>query len=169
MPRAYSEDLRVRVIEAVKAGASMRAAGRLFLIAASTAITWVGEWRQSGRTAAKPMGGSRSPLEQHATWLLAQVAHEPSLTLAGLQQRLRDELGVGAAVSALWRFFHRHDISFKKSSAPPSRSAPTLPAHARAGSSGKPRSTRSGWSFSMRPVRAPTWYPCAVVAAAASV
>jgi transposase len=117
MPRAYSEDLRVRVIEAVRAGSSMRAAGRMFAVAASTAITWVGEWRQSGRTAAKPMGGSRSPLEDHATWLLAQIAKDPSLTLERLQHRLRDELGVRAAVSALWRFFHRHGISFKKNRA----------------------------------------------------
>ena len=117
MPGPYSEDLRVRLIEAVKAGASARAAGRTFLVAASTAVTWVKAWRQSGRTAAKPMGGGSSPLERHASWLLAQVANEPSLTLEALQRRLDEQLGVCAAISSLWRFFDRHGISFKKNRA----------------------------------------------------
>ena len=117
MAGPYSEDLRIRVIEAVKAGASARAAGRSFLVAASTAITWVKEWRESGRTTAKPMGGGSSPLERHAAWLLAQVAIEPSLTLEALQRRLGEQLDVSAAISSLWRFFDRHGISFKKNRA----------------------------------------------------
>jgi transposase len=117
MPAAYSEDLRIRLIEAVKTGMAAREAGRTFLVAASTAITWAREWRESGRTSAKPMGGSSSPLEQHAAWLLRQVAEDPSVTLQVLQCRLKDQLGVSAAVSSIWRFFDRHDISFKKNRA----------------------------------------------------
>ena len=81
MPAAYSEDLRIRVIKAIKAGTPAREAARMFLVAASTAITWAREWRESGRTSAKPMGGSSSPLEQHAAWLLRQFTEEPSVTL----------------------------------------------------------------------------------------
>jgi transposase len=117
MPGPYSEDLRVRVIEAVAGGMSARAAARVFGVAASTAITWVKEWRASGRTTAKPMGGSSSPLERHATWLLAQIVAEPAVTLATVQSRLIKQLGVRAAISSLWRFFDRHDISFKKNRA----------------------------------------------------
>lgn len=117
MPAPYSEDLRVRLIEAVKAGASARGAAQTFLVAASTAITWVREWRENGRTTAKPMGGGTSPLEPHAEWLLSQVAEQPSLTLQAMRHRLNEELGVSAAISSLWRFFDRHDISFKKNSA----------------------------------------------------
>ena len=32
MPAAYSEDLRIRLIEAVKAGTPAREAGRMFLV-----------------------------------------------------------------------------------------------------------------------------------------
>lgn len=117
MPASYSEDLRVRVIEAVKGGMAARAAARIFLIAPSTAITWVREWRENGRTAAKPMGGSSSPLETHAAWLLSQVADEPSVTLQALRRRLEEQLGVSAALSSIWRFFDRHDVSFKKNRA----------------------------------------------------
>ena len=117
MPAAYSEDPRIRVIEVIKAGTPAREAARMFLVAASTAITWAREWRESGRTSAKPMGGSSSPLEQHAAWLLRQVTEEPSVTLQVLRCRLKDQLGVSAAVSSIWRFFDRHDISFKKNRA----------------------------------------------------
>ncbi len=41
MPRAYSKDLRVRVIGLVAAGASAREATRQFEVSASTAIKWV--------------------------------------------------------------------------------------------------------------------------------
>ena len=68
MPAPYSEDLRVRVIDCE--GGDIGAAARTFQVAASTAITWVKEWRENGRTAAKSMGGSSSPLEPHGDWLL---------------------------------------------------------------------------------------------------
>ncbi len=38
MPRPYSQDLRVRLIGAVEAGASARLAARLFGVSASTAV-----------------------------------------------------------------------------------------------------------------------------------
>ncbi len=41
MPRAYSKDLRVRVIGLVAVGASAREATRQFEVSASTAIKWV--------------------------------------------------------------------------------------------------------------------------------
>ena len=58
MPRPYSQDLRVRLIGAVEAGASARSAARLFGVSASTAVKWVALWRLTGSVAALPMGGS---------------------------------------------------------------------------------------------------------------
>ncbi len=57
MPRPYSEDLRVRMVGAVDAGMSARAAARVFGISASTAVKWVQRWRRTGSEAAKRMGG----------------------------------------------------------------------------------------------------------------
>ena len=45
MTRAYSEDLRLRVIGAVEAGASCRQAARRYEIGESTAIRWLARWR----------------------------------------------------------------------------------------------------------------------------
>ena len=64
MPRPYSQDLRERLIGAVKGGMSARAAGRLFEVSKSSAVKWVARWRQTGQVTAKQMGGyKRSALD----------------------------------------------------------------------------------------------------------
>ena len=59
------------------------------------------------------MGGKRSPLDAHADWLLALIAAEPDLTLEEIRVRLRMRV-IYASASSVWRFFDRHDITFKK-------------------------------------------------------
>src|SRR6201981_388617 len=70
MPKAYSGEMRERVIAEVESGASRREAAEEFAVSASTAVIWVKCFRQTGRCAAKPRGGSISPLEKHADFLL---------------------------------------------------------------------------------------------------
>ncbi len=117
MPAPYSQDLRVRLIGAVEAGASARSAGRVFGVSASTAVKWVARWRRTGSVAAMAMGGSfRSPLDDHEAWILALLSERPDLTLAEIRGRLREH-GVQAAIGSIWRFFERHGISVKKNRA----------------------------------------------------
>jgi transposase len=113
MSVAYSTDLRVRVIEAVEAGASRRDAAESFGVSVSTAIRWLHEWLDGGRAEAKPRGGSCSPLEEHATWLLALIAQRPDLTLEEVVAEMGKQRIRGSR-TAVWRFFERHDVSFKK-------------------------------------------------------
>ena len=111
----YSNDLRVRVIQVVESGVAARAAARQFVIGDSTAIRWAKRWRETGSYEAKSnKGRSRSPLKQHEGWLLALVRHEPDLTLEEIQVRLLEERQHKAGLGSVWRFFDRHDISFKK-------------------------------------------------------
>jgi transposase len=117
MARPYSEDLRVRVVEAIAAGVSRRGAARVFVVSASSAIRWADQWRETGHVEPKPLGGkSRSPLEPHGAWLLGLIAAEPDLTLEEVRARLC-ERGVTTAASSIWRFFDRRGISFKKNAA----------------------------------------------------
>jgi len=116
MATAYSTDLRVRVIRAVEAGSSRREAAEQFSISVSSAIRWLQAWLQTGSAVAKPRGGSCSPLEQHAERLLALIEAQPDLTLEELVAALRRE-GIASSRSAVWRFFDRHGISFKKNAA----------------------------------------------------
>ena len=78
MLRAYSSDLRIRVIRAVEDGSSARGAARRLGVGESTATAWVGRWRRTGSAAAKSQKGrSRSPLNRHADWLLGLTASAP--------------------------------------------------------------------------------------------
>ena len=126
MARYLSEDLRIRVIAAVEAGASRRQAAERFGVSASSAIRWVDTFRRTGRSGALPQGGDKRSrlIEDHADLLLAATREAPDATLEELRAMLLRERGVGFAVSTLWRFFERHRITHKKSRrTPPSRSA----------------------------------------------
>jgi transposase len=125
MAKGYSKDLRVRAVSIVEAGESAREAARLLNVGASTTIRWIERWTTTGSVEAKPgTGHSRSPLDEYRRWLLDLVAAEPDLTLEEIRERLRREKKLKCATSSIWRFYDRHDITFKKN-----------PARRRAGSS----------------------------------
>ena len=81
MPKPYSYDLRVRVIELIETGSSRREAAELYGISPSVVIIWAQRWKQTGSISAKPSGGSISPLEEHAEFLLGLIVEQPDLTL----------------------------------------------------------------------------------------
>src|SRR6266481_9167096 len=116
MPKAYSGEMRERVIAEVESGASRREAAEEFAVSASTAVIWVKCFRQTGRCAAKPRGGSISPLEKHADFLLALIDAQPDLTLDEVVSVMHRQRIPGSR-TAVWRFFQRHKITFKKKSA----------------------------------------------------
>jgi transposase len=114
MPRAISNDLRVRVVRAVEAGHSCRSVALRFGVSPSSAIKWMERWRQRGDVSpGSSHGRIRSPLHPHRSWLLKLVAAQPDLTLSEVQQRLAGR-GVTIGIVSIWRFFGREGISFKK-------------------------------------------------------
>ena len=113
MPRAYSADMRERVIARVESGASRREAAEHYEVSASTAVIWVKCFQETGRCAAKPRGGSISPLEEHAEFLLALIDGQPDLTLDEVVAALHKHK-IASSRTAVWRFFQRHKITFKK-------------------------------------------------------
>jgi len=115
MPKAYSADIRERVIARVESGASRREAAEHYEISASVAVIWVKCFHETGRRAAKPRGGSTSPLEEHADFLLGLIAEQPDLTLDEVVCAMRKQRIPGSR-TAVWRFFQRHKMTFKKKS-----------------------------------------------------
>jgi transposase len=113
MPKPCSLELRERVVEAVESGASRREAAELFDVSASSAIKWMQRRQETGSIAAKPSGGSISPLEAHAEFLLRLIAERPDSTLDEIVAVMRKRRIAGSR-SAVWRFFQRHKISVKK-------------------------------------------------------
>jgi transposase len=114
MPKAYSADIRGRVIARVEGGASRREAAEQFEVSPSAAVKWVKCFRDTGNCAAKPRGGSTSPLEEHAEFLLTLITAQPDLTLDEVVAVMHKH-GIAGSRSAVWRFFARHKITFKKS------------------------------------------------------
>ena len=113
MPRAYSADMRERVIARVEGGGSRREAAEHYDVSPSTAVIWVKRFAETGQCAAKPRGGSTSPLEAHAEVLLALIEEQADLTLDEVICAMRKRRIAGSR-TAVWRFFQRHKITFKK-------------------------------------------------------
>ena len=115
MARAYSSDLRERVVAAVGDGQSCRQVATVFRVSVASVVKWSQRARQTGSVLAKPMGGraGRSKLDSERLWLLARLAEKPDLTLKALVGELR-ERGVVVALDTLWRFLRGAGISFKK-------------------------------------------------------
>jgi len=114
MARPYSQDLRERVVGSVAAGRTCRATAALFGVSVASVVKWSQRWRATGSAAARQMGGWKQLLLlPEREWLLARIAEKPDLTLRGLVAELA-ERGTPASYGAVWRFFKRHGISFKK-------------------------------------------------------
>ena len=116
MARAYSQDLRDRVLDAASAGSSARQAAARFGIGEATAIVWVRRVRENGERSARQQGQPRrSKLDPHRDYLLGLIAETPDLTLSELLERLLADRGLRASRSTLWTFLDRRGLTFKKS------------------------------------------------------
>jgi transposase len=127
MSKALSVDLRERVVAAIAAGASCRAAAERFGVGASSAIRWWSLHRQVGSVAPGPLGGDRRSgrIEANAPLILGLLERTPDITLSELRAQLA-EASVQVSIASLWRFFARRRITLKKSRRMrPSSSAPT--------------------------------------------
>jgi len=113
MPKPYSLDLRERVVEAVVAGASRREAAEQFGLSPSVVVLWMQLLEETGSVEPRPIGGSISPLEDHAEFLLDLVAEQPDLTLDEIVAAMA-EAGIAGSRTAVWRFYERHEVTFKK-------------------------------------------------------
>ena len=94
---------------------SCRAAAQRFGVSASSAIRWRAQERREGDIRPKLQGGDRHSqrIEAHAELILSALAAKSDITLAELQEQLR-ESGVAVAIGTLWRFFKRRKITRKK-------------------------------------------------------
>ncbi len=128
MSKALSVDLRQRVVDAVHAGSSCRAAAARFGVGVSSAIRWVARARTRGDLTPDKRGGNvRSRrIDEHRDFLLALITGEPDLTLAEVAERLDAATGHRPLPSVVCRFFQRHGVTRKKRRRmPPNRTGRT--------------------------------------------
>jgi transposase len=109
--RAYSMDLRVRVMADVDQGLTTKAAAEKYRVSRD----WVRKLkrfrRQTGSFAAREQRVSHATkLDQELPRLQQLVLERPDATL----KELREALGVQVAIGTVWRALKRLQITFKK-------------------------------------------------------
>jgi len=115
MPKAYSLDLRERVVGFVEGGRSRRAAARHFKVSVSFVVNLMKAVRTRGSFAPKPLGGRRhAKLEPHRTFLLARVTEKADITMPELAAELAAARGEKADPAWLSRWLIRAGYRFKK-------------------------------------------------------
>src|SRR5512135_681995 len=151
--RAYSMDLRERVVAACDEGLDTRAeVAERFSVSESWVRRLLQRRRETGSMAPKRHGGGQRPAfdSESLERLRQAVAERPDATLA----ELRDAVGATCGITAVHGATVALGLTHKKSrSTPPSRTDPTGRPNARRGGPSSRRSTRPGSSSWTRPGR----------------
>ncbi len=114
MARAYSQDLRDRVIDAALSGTPARQAAARFGVGITTAITWVRRARESGERTPRHQGQPpHSKLDPHRDFLLGLIEAESDITILEMQESLASERGLHASVGTIWTFLDRCGMTVK--------------------------------------------------------
>ena len=89
---------------------------RAILFEASKRKDRVARFKAKGEISPAPTGGDRRSgrIEAHRDYLLGLIRRRPDMTLLEMQERLIANCGERFSSSVLWRFFDRHEITFKK-------------------------------------------------------
>ena len=150
MPRAYSADLRDRVLVAWERREGTQAAiAHRFSLALSTVENWLRQVRADGRRTAKPPAGGVPPrLDARALEMLRQLVQEDNAaTLAEYADRLAVRRRIRVSPPVLCRALQRLGLPRKKRpSARASRTGPRSPPSAPPITGRSPRSAPSASS-----------------------
>jgi transposase len=139
--RAYSMDLRQRVLADCDGGATPAAAAAKYRVSASWVRRLLQRRRATGETAPRPPGRRAPALAAHADRIREAVRETPDATLAELRQRL----ALAVSLATLWRAVKALGLTVKKKSpARPSRTGRTSPPGGRSGGPGSRPWTRPG-------------------------
>lgn len=109
--KAFSLDLRERVLRDYQAGLCFAELGRKYTTSAEWVRQFLRRYEATGEVAARPSRIKKWPFHRrHEAELRAAVATQPDLTLEGL----RAKLGVDVSIGTLWNALRALKISFKK-------------------------------------------------------
>lgn len=115
--RAYSQDLRDRVLRALGRAERPSDISRRFEVSRMWVYEVRRRWEEQGRRSSLPMGGHRRSRIAHLEGTIrGWIESQPDLTLAELCERLQGE-GITIKSPALWHQLDRWGLSFKKNPA----------------------------------------------------
>ncbi len=146
--RAYSTDLKERLVRAVAAGQPMREAARRFNVAVNTVKRAVVQARETGSLERKPIpGGPRRIGPQQEAALQARLEAAPDATVVEHCAWWAEQYGQQVSEATMWRAIRRLGWTHKKKSWQP---ASATSRRAQSGARRLPSSTRSGSSLSTK-------------------
>jgi transposase len=112
---AYSEDLRKKIVEALRRGATKSEAARTFGVSRSSVKRYAKLVEQGRPLAPKKRPGSRPKVDESARRLLeADMEERPSATLSERREYLSRACGLWVSESTLSRMLRRLGWSRKK-------------------------------------------------------
>lgn len=117
MGNAYSEDLRERVIRALKAGESQRATAKRYEVATGTLYNWWKVYREEGRTCALPDSGGkhrRVLFDEHIEAIISWVEEAPDMTNAEVVEKLKETFQVEVRPNHISRVLKAQGYTRKK-------------------------------------------------------
>lgn len=110
--KTYSRDLRERIVAAREQGHSAQEIARLFGVSKRSVERFWTKYLATGAIEPKQRGGyRRSRLEKHDLKLRRWIRQKPDLTLAQLQERIAQDLGIKLGTTALWHRLERLGLS----------------------------------------------------------
>jgi transposase len=114
MAKPLDNDLRARVVAAVEAGQSCRAAARRFGVSESAAIKLMQRYRATGSFEPGQMGGHK-PIKLAAwrDWLMQRIGRKPDITTRELADELAGQ-GIHVSHVSVWNLMRREDQRHKK-------------------------------------------------------
>ena len=113
--KAYSEDLRRKIVEALDRGTSKSQAARLFGVSLSSVKRYAKMVREGRPLAPRKALGKRSKIDEHGRWLVeTDLKERPAATLPERCEFLEKVLGVKASESAICRLLKRLGWSRQK-------------------------------------------------------
>jgi transposase len=111
----YSEDLRKKIIEALRRGATKSKAARSFGVSRSSVKRYAKMAEEGRSLAPKKRPGSKPKMDEHARRLLeADLEERPAATLSERREFLRRVAGLSLSESTLSRMVRRLGWSRKK-------------------------------------------------------
>ena len=115
MPKAYSEDLRCRVVVDTEKGLSIRAVADKYSVSPSCVSKITCLWRREGSVSPRKIGGyRRHALRAHAAEVKGKLLEDKDIMLAELRDWIEETLGVRVHVSSVDRFIRSLGYSYKK-------------------------------------------------------
>jgi transposase len=113
--KAYSVDLRERIVAAATSGQSHRAVAERLGVAKTTVSRLVRQFdQQHNLTPGRATGKPPRLFEEHWQAIEAFLAETPNATVATVQTFLHDTLGVSLCASAVHDNLKRRGYTFKK-------------------------------------------------------